>query len=246
MPLLAEKTAAVIVIGNEVLSGKVEESNATFFIRQLRELGVPLRSVQVIPDELQTIADTVAAASGRFDYVFTSGGIGPTHDDMTVPAIARGFGLELAADPELGALVRRCCGDDLNPYLMRMASVPRGAELVWAEGLMFPVLKIRNVYVFPGDPKILRKKFLAIRSRFQTVAYTLRKIFTRSDEGELAAFMEEAERLHPAVQIGSYPEYDNPDYRVQITIESKDSEQAKKALEYLVERMPTGSIVRVE
>lgn len=243
--MASEKTAAVIVIGNEVLSGKVDESNATFLIRELRELGVPLKSVQVIPDEMETIAETVARTSSRFDWVFTTGGIGPTHDDMTVPAIARGFGLELVVHPELNALLLRHCGDSPNEHLQRMARVPAGSELIWAEGLTFPVLVVRNVYVFPGDPKILRRKFLAIRDRFRSAPFALRRIFTTCDEGELAALMEETERSRPAVQIGSYPVYDNPEYKVQITIESKDPAQADEAFEHLRSHIPVASIVRV-
>ncbi|MBI3890558.1 MAG: competence/damage-inducible protein A [Candidatus Wallbacteria bacterium] len=242
----AEKTAAVLVIGNEVLSGKVEESNATFLIHQLRELGVPLRLVQVIPDEAPTIAEAVAAASGKFDFVFTTGGIGPTHDDMTVPSIARGLGLEMELNSQLDALLHRYCGGEPNEHLRRMAWVPKGSELLWAAGLTFPVLLVRNIYVFPGDPKILRKKFLAIRDRFRTAPYTLLKLFTTCEEGEIAAMMEEAEKRCPGVQIGSYPVYDNPEYKVQITVESKEPAKARETLSFLAAHIPAASIVRME
>jgi molybdenum cofactor synthesis domain-containing protein len=241
-----ERTAAVIVIGNEILSGKVQESNATFLIHELRELGVSLREIHVVPDELPVIASAVAAACGRFDHVFTTGGVGPTHDDVTIPAIAQGLGLELELSQDMAAVVHHFYGDDANAHLMRMAHHPRGSTLLWDNGLQFPVLVVRNIYVFPGDPAYFRKKWLAIRHRFRTEPFHIRRIFTCCGEGEIADLLEQTERCFPGVHIGSYPVYGNPEYEVQLTIESKEPDLADQATAQLRQGLSTGKIVREE
>lgn len=241
-----EKTAAVVVIGNEVLAGKVEEINAVYFIRELRDLGVPLREVRIIPDDFDTIGRTVEEASRTFDLVFTSGGVGPTHDDMTVPAIARGLGLPLVTNPELDRLIREHYGDRVNEPLLGMARVPAGAELLWDGGLRFPVLVVRNVYIFPGDPTLLKRKFDAIRNRFRSEPFAVARLFTRCDEGPIAGLMAEAERLHPGVLVGSYPTYDNAAYSVLITVESKAPDLVAAAADYIAQRLPEGALIRRE
>ncbi len=240
------QTAAVIVIGNEVLAGKVEESNAVYFVSQLRDLGVALKAIHVIPDEVDVIAATVEKAHRTFDVVFTSGGVGPTHDDMTMPAIARGLGMELVKHPKLEEVLVQYCKDKLNDYLMRMAFVPAEADLLWDGDVPFPCVRVRNVYIFPGDPGLLRRKFMAIRDRFRSQPFAQRKIYTTCDEGELAALMEEAENRFKEVEVGSYPVYDKRDYKVKITVESKDAEKTKEVAAFLRERIPSDSIIREE
>src|SRR5690242_8194892 len=131
-------TAGIVVIGDEILSGKFVEENAAFLIGELRALGVELRRITVIPDDLDDIAATVRDASARFDHVFTSGGVGPTHDDVTMAAIARAFGTTVTRHPELEAKVRGYWQDRLAEANLRLADVPAGAELVYGKDLVWP------------------------------------------------------------------------------------------------------------
>jgi molybdenum cofactor synthesis domain-containing protein len=125
----ADPTAAILLIGNEILSGKVEDQNARFLTRELRALGVSLRRIEVVPDTTAEIAGSVAALAARFDFVFTSGGVGPTHDDVTLRAVAEAFTMEIARRPELETLLRAGYGERLHERDLRMADIPVGARL---------------------------------------------------------------------------------------------------------------------
>jgi molybdenum cofactor synthesis domain-containing protein len=247
MPATAgtDPTASVIIIGDEILSGKVDDSNQRFFVGQLRELGVRLKSIRVIPDDIETIARVVVDEKPRHDHVFTTGGVGPTHDDVTIEAIARGFGLKLVRRPELVEAIEAFQGGPVDEVLARMADVPEGTELLWAEGLRFPVLALDNVFIFPGEPTILRRKFLAIRERFRATPFHLARVFTTCDEEDIARLMKEAQARHAGVSVGSYPVYDNPEYKVQITVESRDPEMVERALSHITRGIPGTRIVKV-
>lgn len=213
--------AAILVIGNEVLSGKVEEQNARFLIGELRELGVDLKCILTIPDEPEEIAAAVKDLAVRFDYVFTSGGVGPTHDDVTINSIARAFGHRIVRHPELESLLRRYFGEGIDETRLRMADVPEGAELVYGEDLKYPVLACGNVFIFPGVPELFRKKFTAIRDRFRVAPFYLRIVHTLEDEFDLAERLQAIADAHPKVAIGSYPNFATPEYKVKLTLESK-------------------------
>lgn len=214
-------TAAILVIGNEVLSGKIEEKNARFLIGELRELGVALQRITTIPDEPVEIATAVKDLSGRFDYVFTSGGVGPTHDDVTISSIAHAFHKPIVRHPELEAMLRSYFGDGIDETRLRMADVPEGAELVYGGEMKFPVMMVGNVFIFPGVPELFRKKFTAIRERFRVAPFYLRVIYTLEDEFDIAARLQTIADAHPYVTIGSYPNFATPDYKVKLTLESK-------------------------
>jgi len=173
------KTAGIILIGNEILSGKIEDANAAYLCRELRGLGVDVQRITVIPDEVDTIAREVAFFSQEFDVVFTSGGVGPTHDDVTMEGVARAMKVSVVRHPGLVALLRQYYGDAVNDANLRMAEVPEGAELVGAESVRFPTVLARNVYILPGVPEIFRRKFAAIRERFRDVPIHLKNVFVR-------------------------------------------------------------------
>jgi molybdenum cofactor synthesis domain-containing protein len=214
-------TAAILVIGNEVLSGKIEEKNARFLIGELRELGVALQCILTIPNEPEVIATEVRDLSERFDYVFTSGGVGPTHDDVTISSVARAFEKPVVRHPELEAMLRRYFGDGIDETRLRMADVPEGAELVYGGDMKFPVMACGNVYIFPGVPELFRKKFMAIRERFRVAPFYLRIVHTLEDEFDIAERLQTIADAHPSVAIGSYPNFATPNYRVKLTLESK-------------------------
>src|SRR6202171_4005417 len=151
---MAERTCAMVVVGNEILSGKVQDSNAYFAARELRKLGVALNRIAVVPDEIPLIADEVAHCAKTFEFVLTSGGVGPTHDDITIEAVAVAFGRKVVIDPELQRIVSQ----------------------------HFPTVQLENVYILPGIPQIFESKFSALAGRFATDPYFVRAIYLSSGE----------------------------------------------------------------
>ncbi|MCI0489351.1 MAG: molybdopterin-binding protein [Blastocatellia bacterium] len=246
MSTMRQKTAAIVVIGNEILTGKSQDENARFLIGELHSLGVALRRIVVIPDELDDIAAAVRECSSRFDYVFTSGGVGPTHDDLTIEGIARAFGRAIVRNPELADMIRGYFGDEADEARMRMADTPDGSHLVREEGLRWPVLATENVYILPGVPELFRKKFEAIRERFRAEPFHTSIVYTREDEFDIAPRLDRVVALHADVEIGSYPNYTSEEYRVKITLESKNADSVKNALRALIEMMDPTAMVRIE
>jgi FAD synthetase len=240
------KTAGIILIGNEILSGKVVDANASYLCRELRALGVDVRRISVIPDEVELIASEVAQQSRTFDTVFTSGGVGPTHDDVTIEGVARALGVAVVRHPRLVQLIEGFAKGRLNEARLKMAEVPEGAELTAGEALTFPAVVVRNIYVLPGVPEIFRQKFQALKERFRDSPFHLRSVFVSIPEGTLADHLNELLRQHPELILGSYPEFFNPEYKVKVTLESKDRSYVERALDDLLGRLPDGAVVRVE
>ncbi len=241
----AAPAAAIVAIGNELLSGKVLDTNIPFLTQELRELGLPLREVRWIPDEIEAIAATFRELAPRFEVLFSSGGVGPTHDDITFAGLARAFDVPLVRNPDLAREIRSFYGDATNEALLRMADLPANAVLLEDPKLVIPFVVVANVYVLPGEPTIFRRKFLAIRERFRRRPFHLRKLFTSLGEGDIARSLVEAERRFE-VQIGSYPRYDTTEYAVMVTIESKEKDRVDAALAHLLAAIPADRIVRLE
>lgn len=240
------QTAAIVLIGDELLSGKVRDVNAEYLIPRLRALGVALRRVAIVPDERAAIEDEVRRAAALADVVFTSGGVGPTHDDVTIECIASAFGVPVVRHPELDAMLRQHFGERLRPDHLRMADVPEGTELIQGGELRWPVVKFRNVYILPGIPEIFRRKFDAIAERFRSGAFHLRCLYLNADEGSIAQALRDTQATH-AVAIGSYPRIDaGAEYRVRVTVESREPEPVNAAVDALVRGLPPESLVRVD
>jgi molybdenum cofactor synthesis domain-containing protein len=240
------KTAGIVIIGNEVLSGKTQDTNSHYLAKELRALGVELRRVSVIPDEIELIGREVAAFSRQFDFVFTTGGVGPTHDDVTMAGIAHGFGVRVVHHPELERRLRQRHGANINEARLRMAEVPEGAELVGEGSLYAPVAQIKNVYIFPGIPKVLQDRFEAIKERFREAPYFLKVVYSKEGEGVIASILNDLLAGFPELLLGSYPVLDNPDYRVKLTLESKDRGYLERAFERLLGALPKGAVHRIE
>jgi molybdenum cofactor synthesis domain-containing protein len=240
-------TAGIIVIGDEVLSGKVEEQNARFLVRELRGLGVAVRRIEVVPDVSQEIATAVAQAASVFDHVFTSGGIGPTHDDVTIAAIAQAFSVPVVRDETLANLIRELSGPRFFERDLRMADVPEGADLIRGEGshARWPVIAFRNVYVLPGVPSILQRKFAMIRGRFQATPFYGREIYSRESEGAIADTLDRAAADFPAVAVGSYPHVEATDHKVLITLDGRDEAEVARACAQIVAGLGP-AVVRIE
>jgi len=188
----------------------------------------------------------VRDSAAKFDYIFTSGGIGPTHDDVTIQGIARAFNREIVRNPELEAIIRGYFGDRADEARLRMADVPEGSDLVRGEGLRWPVLAVGPVYVLPGVPEHFQSKFEAIRERFRAEPFHSRLIYTREDEFDIAPRLNRIAEGHPGVDIGSYPNFATSDYKVKVTIESKAAEEVERAFAELLESLDQSSVVRIE
>jgi molybdenum cofactor synthesis domain-containing protein len=230
-------TAGIVVIGDEILTGKFADENAAFLIGELRELGVDLRRISIIPDDLDDIAETVPRLAARFDLVFTSGGVGPTHDDLTIPGIAQGFGAGVMVHPELERRVRAYWGERLAEANLRLAHVPQGAELVFGKDTTWPVVCFRNVYILPGVPALFKRKFVDIRDRFRAAPVVSARIYCLGDEGELAPHLDAVVAAHPGVKIGSYPRFAERDFRVLLTLEGRDGAAVGAAQRALAARL---------
>lgn len=238
-------TAGIAIIGDEILSGKFVEENAAFLIGELRALGVDLRRIVMIPDDLEDIAATVLDLSARFDYVFTSGGVGPTHDDVTIAAIAKAFGKPVMRHPELEQRVRAYWGAKLDEPNLRVADIPEGAELVYGKDQMWPVVCLANVYILPGVPPLFRRKFVDIRDRFRTEPVTIARVYINADEGAIADHLDAVVAAHRDVKIGSYPRFSEKDFKVMVTLEGRDAGEVSAAFVQLVERL-ADRVVRSE
>lgn len=237
------RTAAVIIIGNEILSGKVKDENSHFFAVELRQLGVKLALIIVIPDDVDEISSTVAECARKYDYVFTSGGIGPTHDDVTMRGIAGAFGRKLVLNDRLKELIVKRCGVP-SDIVMRMAEMPEGSELIELNGINFPPVRVENVYIFPGIPEFLRKKFAALRERFRDKPYYTNRIFINGEECLIADSLDSIATKFPEVEIGSYPKIGEKDYKVLVTLESREEESLKQAVEELLKLLPGEIVLR--
>lgn len=241
--------AGLIVIGDEILSGKTTDTNTPFLIGELRELGVRLSEIAVIADDINGIAETVRRFSERFEHVFTSGGVGPTHDDLTMAGVAAAFGVAVERHPELSSILESHYASKqtaVRERNLRMADVPAGATLLGSPQLTWPIVCVRNVYVLPGIPEVFRRKFEAIRERFRDVPFHLRQIFVASEEGEIARHLDKITQNHPSVAVGSYPLLNAADdgHRVKITLESKDALTVQRASDELASLLGEEVIVR--
>jgi FAD synthetase len=244
---MRELGAGIVVIGNEILSGKTVDSNSSFLARELRQLGVTLKRITVIPDELDVIAETVQDFHRQFDIVFTSGGVGPTHDDITIEGVARALGRQVIVHPLLESKIREYLnGRPVNAAHLKMAEVPEGAELLMDDRLRFPTIKVENVYVLPGIPEILQQKFLALKDRFRVDPYHLKIIYTNEIESTIATHLNDTLRTYPDLLLGSYPKIGNDEYRVKLTLESKDKNYVERAFAYLLNLLPQGCVVKTE
>jgi molybdenum cofactor synthesis domain-containing protein len=246
--VLTDPTAAILVIGNEILSGKVEEENARYLIGELRQLGVSLRRVEIIPDVVEEIAASVRTWATRVDHLFTSGGVGPTHDDVTLQAVAAAFELPIVRHPALEQLLRDSYGARLHARDLRMADLPAGARLEHGPdgpGATWPVVVVRNVWILPGVPSIFRRKFAAVRALFRAPPIYGRALYSRAVEAEIAGALDETVAAFAGVEVGSYPNLDSSTHRVKITLDGRDAAAVERALAFLASRLGA-AVVRTE
>jgi molybdenum cofactor synthesis domain-containing protein len=237
---------AAIIIGNEVLTAKVTEANGAHLIRRCRERGVRLVSVHVVPDEVDFIVEAVLLARRRAKYVITSGGVGPTHDDVTVRAVSLALGRPVVTLPKMVTILRDAWGETPPPAeALRMAEGPEGAQLIASSDTRFPVLMASDVYMLPGVPELFRSQLETVVARLPGQPVSLRTLYLQARESDLARVLDATAAAMPDVAFGSYPTFDATlDYRVKVTIEHADQARVAAASERLRRDFPAGIIVR--
>lgn len=240
------RTAGIIIIGNEILTGKVKDINSYYLVCELRALGVEVQRISVIPDDIETIGSEVAAFSGRYDYVFTSGGVGPTHDDVTMAGIAKGFGVNLVTHEGIRQILYSRFKDQVNSSLLKMTEVPDGSDIDFHGNMRFPVVSFRNVVIFPGIPEYMQSKFSMIREKFRSSVFHLKRLYLNCHESNIAETLNGVVEKYKEVTFGSYPILGNPEFKVIITAETKSEELLKLALDELIDRLPGDFLVRIE
>ena len=230
---MTNPTACLLVIGNEVLSGRTQDANIKFIATRLGAIGIPLREVRVIPDVPDTIVGTVNEARARFDHVFTTGGIGPTHDDITSECVAAAFGVAWEPHPEAWALMERHYKPgEFNPARQRMATMPRGATLIDNAISIAPGFSIGNVHVMAGVPRIMQSMFEALAPSLvggpPIVSRAVHAIGLL--EGRVADGLRAVQEKYPALDLGSYPFYRATGNGVALVAKGPDAAEAEAAI----------------
>ena len=228
-------TACVLIIGNEILSGRTQDANLAFLARGLNEVGIRLREARVIPDDRETIISTVNEVRGKFDYVFTTGGIGPTHDDITAPCIAEAFGVNLIIHPEARRILEsHYPPGGLNEARLRMAQVPEGAVLLPNPISRAPGFRIENVFVLPGVPQIMQAIFSELQHRLKGGAKVLsRSVSCTLGEGTIAQDLGALQARYGDLEIGSYPYFRRSDFGVTLVVRGTEPGRIAAAIEEL-------------
>ena len=228
-------TACVLIIGNEILSGRTQDANLAFLARGLTDIGVRLREARVIPDDSGVIVATVNEVRRGFDYVFTTGGIGPTHDDITAQCVADAFGVTLIVHPEAKRLLEtHYPTGHLNEARLRMAMVPEGAVLLPNPISRAPGFQIDNVFVLPGVPSIMQGIFEQLRHRLVGgIKMLSRSISCHLAEGTLAKDLGALQLRYPDLEIGSYPYFRRGDFGVTLVLRGTEKVRLAAAVEEL-------------
>jgi len=224
-------TAAVLVIGDEILSGRTQDTNLGYIAKLLGTLGIDMREGRIVPDVEDEIVAAVNALRGRYTYVFTTGGIGPTHDDITADAIARAFGVGIDYHPDvLAALGARYQPGEFNDMRKRMARIPDGASLIRNSVSTAPGFQIGNVFVMAGVPMIMRAMMEDVVPRLQRgVVVVSATVSARIAEGRIAGPLAKIQADHKDVAIGSYPFYAPEGSGVQLVVRGRGADSVEAA-----------------
>jgi molybdenum cofactor synthesis domain-containing protein len=243
-------TAALVIIGNEVLSGRTKDANTPYLAVRLNELGIRLVEVRILRDDFDDIAGAVNPLRASCDYVFTTGGIGPTHDDITAEAIARAFGVALGEHPEaIARLARHYVDSEFTPARRRMANVPDGGILIDNPVSAAPGFQMENVFVLAGVPKIMQAMFEGLRHRLVGGAPLLaRTIRTNIPEGRIAARLGELQSAFPDIEIGSYPHMNARGPSVRLVLRATEAAHLAEAVTQLAEILTAlgGTVTEVD
>lgn len=241
-------TAAVLIIGDEILSGRTQDVNLNAIAKYLATYGVDLSEARVVPDIEDEIVDAVNHLRAKYDYVVTTGGIGPTHDDITADSVAKAFGVTAPEHPEIMAMLRERWGEP-NAARRRMAHVPEGGVLVKNPVQGPPGFQIENVFVLAGVPAIMRGMLDDVGPRLRTGAVVISKTVrvTGTGEGTIAAPLEAVAKAHPEMSLGSYPFFSPPDvYGANLVVRGRDPAEIDAAVEELVSALTEAGATNIE
>jgi len=239
--LSLQKTACVLIIGNEVLSGRTRDSNLSFLGTELNTIGIQVTEARIIPDVEHTIVETLNYARQHFDYVFTTGGIGPTHDDITAACVAKAFGMPLIRNPDAVAMLEtHYKAEDLNEARLSMANTPQNAILIENPVSKAPGFQVENVFVLAGVPRIAQAMFDNLKSRLEGAETVLSKtVSTDLGEGIVAQPLGDVQARFPDVEIGSYPYFKDGQAGVSLVVRGRDEEEINLCLDSLKEMIET-------
>ena len=240
-------TAAVLIIGDEILSGRTQDTNLNAIARYLASFGIDLKEARVVGDTEAEIVEALNALRTRYDYVITTGGIGPTHDDITADCVAKAFAVPLHEHPEILEMMQARWGDDLNAARRRMTRVPEGGTLVRNPVNGPPGFQIGNVFVLAGVPQIMRGMLEDVGHRLKhgavVVARTLR--IDGSGEGAIAAPLEAVAKAHPDLSLGSYPFFSPEGYGSNLVIRGRDPAEVEATIGELAEALRGVGVERI-
>jgi molybdenum cofactor synthesis domain-containing protein len=234
-PIPPTVSACVLIIGNEILSGRTQDANLAFLAQGLNEVGVRLREARVIADDPDAIVNAVNEARRKFDYVFTTGGIGPTHDDITSACVAQAFGVPLILHPEAKRILENHYPPGgLNEARLRMAQVPEGAALLLNPISRAPGFRVENVFVLPGVPQIMRAIFNELKHRLRGGAKILsRSVSCTLGEGTIARDLSALQQRYGDLEIGSYPYFRRSDFGVTLVVRGTERQRIAAAIDEL-------------
>ncbi len=235
-----------IIIGDEILTGKVADTNSPLLIELCRDSGSTLDRLVVIGDDPADIADEVARCAARSDLVVTSGGVGPTHDDRTVEGVARAFGVGVERSEEVAAMIRAFWGERFTDGALRMADVPAGSRLVHGGDGLLPLVAFRNVFLLPGIPRLFRGKLASLKALLAGVRPLVHQLWLRSDESRVAPVLAAVDGAFGGVKIGSYPSFGDAERRVWVTLEGRVRHDLDRALDRLLGLLPAEEVIAVE
>ncbi|HET6466821.1 MAG TPA: competence/damage-inducible protein A [Geminicoccaceae bacterium] len=237
-------SACLIIIGNEILSGRTVDANLPFIARELGEIGIRMMEARIVPDLEAEIVAAVNECRRKHDYVFTTGGIGPTHDDITSASVAKALGLRYGRHPEAERrMIAYYPPEKLNAARLKMAETPEGAELIDNPVSVAPGFRVDNVYVLPGVPSIMQAMFAGLKARLKGGATILSRTLTvYAPEGEIAKPLGRIQDAHPTVEIGSYPFMRPERFGTSIVFRSSDAAALAAAADALLAHARTAGI----
>lgn len=244
---MSKVTASIIIIGNEILSGRTQDTNTNFIASKLPEAGIHLEEVRIIPDIKERIIDVVREFSSKYDYVFTTGGIGPTHDDITAESIAEAFNLESEKNPIALEVIKagyKKMGRKMSPVAEKMAFMPVGSKLIENDVTGAPGFSIKNVYVMAGIPKIMQSMFVWVLSRLDGgIPVISKQITILTGESRVATRLKNLQEEYPEVDMGSYPLIYKDQHSTSLVLRSDAHDKLEKAFEELKEMVKEYEII---
>lgn len=250
-PTVPHTTAFLLLVGNELLTGKIEDLNGIRAAKTLRQHGVTLLGIEIVPDEIGRIAACIHRVLAELEptLLIVSGGVGPTHDDVTIEAVARARDRAMVRDADLESRIRAHYGERVTPDALSMADVPLGCELLYSDGAFFPLFKLDNIYCLPGEPRFFGLKLAALIDRLEPAGeFFSARVHLSCDEAPVAAALRETQEKFPDVPIGSYPRFEDESqtWWTLITLDSKSNDRLDAALTDLLAKLPASTVSHVE